>query len=92
MAEIGWLIFDVEAVADGDLIARVCYPKEALTPAEAIARKRQTAFGEERMVLLEAEAACAHLLQPTPQDLQTLFPDLEAQLKALTTPPQRPDA
>ena len=59
---------------------------------EAIARKRQTAFGEERMVLLEAEAACAHLLQPTPQDLQTLFPDLEAQLKALTTPPQRPDA
>ena len=34
----------------------------------------------------------AHLLQPTPQDLQTLFPDLEAQLKALTTPPQRPDA
>ncbi|MBR9803805.1 3'-5' exonuclease [bacterium] len=40
MAEIGWLIFDVEAVADGDLIARVCYPKETLTPAEAIARKR----------------------------------------------------
>jgi len=32
------------------------------------------------MVLLEAEAACAHLLQPTPQDLQMLFPDLEAQL------------
>ena len=59
---------------------------------EAIARKRQTAFGKERMVLLQAEAACAHLLQPTPQDLQMLFPDLEAQLKALITTPQLPDA
>ena len=59
---------------------------------EAIASERQKAFGKKRMVLLEAEAACAHLLQPTPQALQVLFPDLEAQLKALTTPPQRPDA
>ncbi|MCA8984647.1 MAG: 3'-5' exonuclease [Planctomycetaceae bacterium] len=40
MSDIGWLIFDVEAVADGALIARVCYPSESLTPAEAIARKR----------------------------------------------------
>ena len=59
---------------------------------EAIASKRQKAFGKKRRVLLEAEAACAHLLQPTPQDLEVLFPDLEAQLKALITPPQIPDA
>lgn len=59
---------------------------------EAIAGKRQKAFGEERMVLLKAEAACAHLLQPTPQDFQVLFPELESQLKALITPPQLPDA
>ena len=39
---------------------------------EAIARKRQTAFGEERMVLLKQKPR-VHLLQPTPQDLQTLF-------------------
>ena len=59
---------------------------------EALASKRQKAFGKERGVLLEAEAACAHLLQPTPQDLEVLFPDLEAQLKALITQPQIPDA
>ena len=59
---------------------------------EAIASKRQTAFGKERIVLLEAEAACAHLLQPTPQDLEVLFPDLEAQLKALIRPTRLPDA
>ena len=59
---------------------------------EAISRKRQKAFGEERMVLLHAEAACAHLLQPTPQNLQVLFPKLEAQLKALIGAQKPPDA
>lgn len=34
------LIFDVEAIADGDLISRVRYPDEQLTPDEAIARYR----------------------------------------------------
>lgn len=34
--EVQYLVFDVEAVADGDLIAKVRYPKKNYTPAEAI--------------------------------------------------------
>lgn len=34
------LIFDVEAVADGELISRVRYPGDSLSPSEAIARYR----------------------------------------------------
>lgn len=40
MSDISWLIFDVEAVADGELISRVVYPQEKLTPAAAVARMR----------------------------------------------------
>ena len=38
MSDIRYLIFDVEAVGDGDLIQRVRYPDEELTPREAIAK------------------------------------------------------
>lgn len=38
MSDVQYLIFDVEAVGDGDLIQRVRYPDLALTPTEAIAR------------------------------------------------------
>ena len=38
--EVAYLIFDVEAIADGELIARVRYPNEGLRAAEAIARYR----------------------------------------------------
>jgi len=38
--DVRYLIFDVEAVADGELIANVRYPDEELTPDEAIARYR----------------------------------------------------
>ena len=38
MSDVRYLIFDVEAVGDGDLIQRVRYPDETLTPREAIAR------------------------------------------------------
>lgn len=37
---VQYLIFDVEAVGDGDLISRVKYPKEDLSPADALARYR----------------------------------------------------
>ena len=37
MSDVRYLIFDVEAVGDGDLIQRVRYPDETLTPREAIA-------------------------------------------------------
>ena len=38
MGDVRYLIFDVEAVGDGDLIQRVRYPDENLTPREAIDR------------------------------------------------------
>ena len=37
---VAYLIFDVETVADGELISNVKYPKDALEPDEAIARYR----------------------------------------------------
>lgn len=37
---VSYLVFDVEAVADGALIANVRYPKDELTPAAAIRRYR----------------------------------------------------
>jgi len=38
--QVSFLVFDVEAVADGELIARVRYPHEKLSAAQAIARYR----------------------------------------------------
>ena len=46
MPQIEWLIFDVEAVADGDLLSRVLYSDEQLSPAEAIARRRRELMEE----------------------------------------------
>ncbi len=37
---VAYLVFDVEAVADGELIGSVRYPNDGLTAAEAIARYR----------------------------------------------------
>ncbi|QDT39780.1 3'-5' exonuclease [Stratiformator vulcanicus] len=37
---VSFLVFDVETVGDGDLIARVRYPNEELTSAEALRRHR----------------------------------------------------
>lgn len=39
-SDIAYLVVDIEAVADGDLVARIRYPRESLTPKEAIARFR----------------------------------------------------
>jgi len=36
--QVDYLLFDIEAIADGDLIAKVRYPKEDLSPADAIAK------------------------------------------------------
>ncbi len=37
-ADIGFFVFDIESVADGDLVARVRFPDQQLTSAEAIAK------------------------------------------------------
>lgn len=39
--DVRYLLFDVESVADGELIARTRYPDRDLTPADAIRRFRQ---------------------------------------------------
>lgn len=41
MSDVSFLIFDVEAIADGDLISRLRYPQDGLSADEAIARYRQ---------------------------------------------------
>lgn len=41
-----YLIFDTEAIADGELIAKIRYPQEKLTPNDAIARYRQELVAE----------------------------------------------
>jgi len=40
MASVRYLIFDVEAVGDGELVRRVRYPDEEMTPRDAIERYR----------------------------------------------------
>lgn len=46
MDKVSYLIFDCEAVADGDLISRVRYPDAALTPPQAIRRYRDEVLAE----------------------------------------------
>ena len=46
MSDVRYLIFDVEAVGDGDLIQRVRYPDNDLTPREAIERYRRELLEE----------------------------------------------
>src|SRR5258708_1127065 len=41
--QTGFLVFDTESVPDGRLLARVKYPRENLTPEEAIARAQAEA-------------------------------------------------
>jgi len=41
---VSYLVFDVEAVADGDLISRVRYPGEELSPQAAVARYQGEQF------------------------------------------------
>ena len=44
--QVSYLIFDVEAIADGDLIARIRYPGETLTPQQATRRFRDEVLAE----------------------------------------------
>ncbi len=36
--QVSYFIFDIETIADGDLVSKIRYPKDQLTPAEALAR------------------------------------------------------
>src|SRR5689334_22338261 len=46
MDKPAYLIFDCEAVADGELISRVKYPADGLAPAQAIRRFRDEVLAE----------------------------------------------
>lgn len=43
---VRFLVFDVESVADGELVAKLRYPGEALEPAEAVRRYRDDLLAE----------------------------------------------
>ncbi|MFI4875603.1 MAG: 3'-5' exonuclease, partial [Blastopirellula sp. JB062] len=43
---VRYLVFDIESVADGALVAKIKYPGERLSPAEAIARFRSELMAE----------------------------------------------
>jgi len=46
MSDVKYLIFDIETVGDGDLIRKVRYPDEELTPREAVGRYRRQLLEE----------------------------------------------
>lgn len=46
MSNVDYLLFDIEAIADGDLVARIRYPKEHLSGPEALARYRAELLAE----------------------------------------------
>lgn len=46
MSEVKYLVFDIETVGDGDLIQKVRYPDEDLTPREAVERYRRQLLEE----------------------------------------------
>ena len=46
MSNVAYLIFDIEAIADGELISRIRYPGEGLSAPEATARYRSEQLAE----------------------------------------------
>ncbi len=46
MSDVKYLIFDIETVGDGDLIQKVRYPDDELTPREAVERYRRQLLEE----------------------------------------------
>ena len=45
-SQVQYLIFDIEAIADADLVSKIRYPNEGLLPAEALARYRSQLLAE----------------------------------------------
>jgi predicted PolB exonuclease-like 3'-5' exonuclease len=41
MPTVRFLVFDIESVADGDLVSKLRFPREGLSPADAVARYRR---------------------------------------------------
>ncbi|MSR57664.1 MAG: 3'-5' exonuclease [Planctomycetaceae bacterium] len=45
-SQVQYLIFDCEAIADGDLVAKIRYPQESLAPQQAIRKYRDQVLAE----------------------------------------------
>lgn len=83
---VRYLIFDAEAIADGDLIARVRYPGEDISPAEAIA-KYQAELLEER----GSDVLPVTFMLPIAVAVAKIGPDYRLQdLTVLDAPDYRP--
>ena len=44
--DVRYLVFDVESVADGELVSKIRFPSEGLSPADAIRRYRDELIEE----------------------------------------------
>jgi predicted PolB exonuclease-like 3'-5' exonuclease len=44
--QVAYFIFDIETIADGDLVSKIRYPNDELSPAEALARYRAQLLAE----------------------------------------------
>ena len=45
-SQVSYFIFDIETIADGDLVSKVRYPNESLTADEALTRYRAQLLAE----------------------------------------------
>lgn len=83
---VRYLIFDAEAIADGDLIVRVRYPNDDLAPAEAIA-KYQAELLEQR----GSDVLPVTFMLPIAVAVAKVGPDFRLQdLAVLDAPEYRP--
>ena len=53
-SQVAYFIFDTETIADGDLVAKIRYPKESLSAQEALARYRAQLLAENGKDILPA--------------------------------------
>ncbi|MEJ7596027.1 MAG: hypothetical protein WKF77_31340 [Planctomycetaceae bacterium] len=58
MNDVKYLIFDIETVGDGDLIRKVRYPEEDLTPREAVTRYRRQLLEEMVRMYCHSRLCC----------------------------------
>ena len=83
---VAYLVFDVEAVADGDLIRRVRYPDTELSAAEAVARYRSELMAERGNDVIPAT-----FMQPISVAVAKIAADFRlSDLRVLDAPEFRP--
>ena len=62
-----FLVFDIETVADGDLISRVKYPGAGLAPADAVALYRSELMAEKGKDVLPTTFVLPIATRPSPR-------------------------